>query len=233
MIMHASWPEVPTVWHSDEFEPLVEMHLPRSPVAAGADGRKRAEFKAALRSLAAQVPWMYTGDVSVTIEWTVHLRWRYESDRAEDVDNIVKPIIDAISGPGGSVLDDTQINQVSVSWQTWTRTDRQHIRVSLRSLDHELYLDRRSLVLVEIRPRLCLPMPALSDEPEARQRFLDAIDAEFDAHDRLVELGMGWEDARGVLPIQRLLHRNKLREFSILTPIEYRSGRPAGQDVSR
>lgn len=218
-----AWSDEPQIAFSDEFEPLVELNLPREPVSAGADGRKRRGLKEDIQALTRGVPWMYTGDVSIEIEWTVHLRWRYESDRAVDVDNIVKPILDGLTGPDGILIDDTQVNHVSVHWTTWTRTDRQHVRISIRSLDQDLY-EQRGFALIEIRPRLCLPAPAVPDDEVARNILMDAWSMQFDTQDHLMESGVAWETARAVLPIQRVFHRNKLAGFTIITPEQYRSG---------
>jgi hypothetical protein len=163
---------------------------------------------------------------SVTIEWTVHLKWRYESDRAVDVDNIVKPILDGLAGPDGVLIDDTQVNQVSVNWITWARTDRQHLRIDLRSLDLDLY-EQKGFALVEVRPSLCLPLPLLDGHPEGRQLFATAIQRHFDTCDELLALGAPWETARGVLPIQRLFHLNKVTRFEAMSWQEYVAGQPA------
>lgn len=222
--MLESWPEEPTVWFGFEFEPLVTIHLPREPVSQGADGRKRRGLIADLQDLTRRVPWMYTGDVSVVIEWTVHLKLRYESDRAVDVDNIVKPILDGITGPDGVLIDDTQVNHISVNWITWTRTDRQHLKVELRSLDLDLY-EQKGFALVEVRPALCLPLPALANSPDGRRLFSQAIQRQFETHDKLLRMGLAWDTARGILPVQRLFHRNKVTKFDVMSWEEYVEGR--------
>jgi hypothetical protein len=38
---------------------------------------------------------LLSGDVQVGIEWTLHEEARYEQDAAPDVDNILKPLLDA------------------------------------------------------------------------------------------------------------------------------------------
>jgi Holliday junction resolvase RusA-like endonuclease len=192
-------------------------------VSQGASSRKKRALTAELRELTEQVPWMYTGDVSVTIEWTVHLRWRYESHSAVDVDNMVKPILDAIAGPRGILIDDTQVNHVSVNWTTWTRTDRQHLKIEVRSLDLDLY-EQKGFPLVEARPALFLPLPALLDNPKARGVLWNGVAKQFEAYDQLSELGASWEAARAILPIQRLFHRNKVKPFTLLTPEQYVAG---------
>jgi hypothetical protein len=125
-----------------------------------------------LRELAGKVPWFYTGDVSVEIEWTVHVRTRYESHKSVDIDNIAKPILDGVSGIGGCLIDDSQVQHVSVYWTTWTREDREHLRITIRSNAPDLTADR-ALVMVEIRPGLCLPMETFESRPGLRRSLLD------------------------------------------------------------
>lgn len=225
--MTEPWPEDPTILFGDEFEPLVTIHLPREPVSQGADGRKRRGLMGELQNLTRQIPWMYTGDVSVNIEWTVHLKWRYESDRAVDVDNIIKPLLDGITGPDGVLIDDTQVNHVSVNWTTWTRTDRQHLRIDIRSLDLDLY-EQKGFALVEVRPTLYLPLPAIDADPDGRLLFSEVIQQQFATHEKLVALGTSWDTARAILPVQRLFHRNKLTGFDLMSWDDYVAG-PASE----
>lgn len=221
--MSTPWPEDPTVFHSDEFDPVVELHLPRGPVSSGADARKRRGFKNELGQLTTQIPWTFTADVSVIIEWTVDLRWRYGSDRAVDVDNILKPILDGITGPRGCLLDDTQVNQVSVNWTTWTRTDRQHLKIGITSLDPGGYMPR-DLAIVAIVPKVCLPVWRLPDDEPARHLVMDIYESQYRTHQEMLDIGLAWEAAQGVLPAQRPFHPNKLAAFDIFTPDQYRSG---------
>jgi Holliday junction resolvase RusA-like endonuclease len=200
--MEDPWPDEPTIQFSDDFEPVVVIHLPREPVSTRAAGRKKGRLQAELRDLTKRVPWTYTGDVAIEIEWTVHLRWRCESDRAVDVDNIVKPILHGIAGTDGVLIDDTQVNHISVNWITWARADRQHLKIQLSSLDPQMY-DTRGFSLVEVRPPLCLPLPALDEEG---RRLLWSM---LEKHRRARPTsghGVGWDQARVVLPGQRLFH---------------------------
>ena len=221
--MTSPWPDEPTIEFSKEFEPFVTLHLPREPVSQGASGKKRRGLIADVQGLTRDVPWMFTGDVTVRIEWLLHPRWKYESDRALDVDNILKPIIDGLRGPDGVLIDDTQLNHVSVNWMDWTRTDRQHLRIDVRSIDPWLYSDK-GFQLVEVRAGLCLPLPDLPDKPDARAAAWRMVANGFDGFDELERLGATWENADLIRPIQRVFRTNKVTDFPLISPEQYVAG---------
>ena len=187
-----------------------------------ATGKARQQLAQQLASLTAKVPWVFSGDVSVEIEWTVRLKWRYESDRAQDVDNIVKPILDGISGPTGCLIDDTQVNHVSVHWTTWIRPDRQHLKISIRSLDPWVYLPR-GFKLVQLNNGYVIPLPHL-DDARLRQLLVEATEKQMETFEALQGTGLAWESAQHVLPVQRYFHPNKLSRFQIITADDYQTG---------
>ena len=219
--MNDPWPDTATITLLDSFGLAAEIHLPQSPVSAQAKSKPKKALKKALTQLTETAEWVFTGDVSVTIEWTVDRVWRHENHKVPDLDNIVKPVLDGLVGPSGIILDDTQVSHLEVYWISWTRTDRQHLKITIDALDPSDRIDRPFSV-VEVRPALCQILPADLDA-SARAVLCDAISAAWDANDRLESLGVVRSTARHVVPMGRVIHRNKLSEFPVLALEDYRS----------
>ena len=87
--------------------------------------RKKQKLKNAILQVIKGATYYLTGEVQIEIEWLVHERERYETDSSPDIDNIVKPMLDALSGLHGILIDDCQVQAVSCHWIDWTRNDHQ------------------------------------------------------------------------------------------------------------
>src|SRR5689334_20678474 len=64
-------------------------------------------------------PYLLSGDVEIRITWLIHEREHYFGVHAPDIDNILKPLLDGISGPEGILVNDCQVQSVSCSWIDW------------------------------------------------------------------------------------------------------------------
>ena len=80
---------------------------------------EKEAFSASIRVQMGDCAYLLSGDVKVTIEWTLHEQDRCESDAPSDVDNILKPMLDALGGPGGVLIDDCQVQAVDCRWLDW------------------------------------------------------------------------------------------------------------------
>lgn len=103
----------------------VIVQLPVAPVSLQASRAQKEVITNAIRSAIADHGFILTNDVKISIEWLVNEQRRYETDAAPDVDNIIKPIIDALCGPQGVLVDDCQVQFVSCHWIDWERDDQQ------------------------------------------------------------------------------------------------------------
>lgn len=107
----------------------------------------------------------FVGDAEVCIQWEIHQGNRYLTNRAADVDNIIKPVLDALSGPDGVLVDDCQVRYVSSQWKDWDVAEDQ-AQIVVRALTGSV-IERADIcfVRVPVRERLYVPFPrsALKD----------------------------------------------------------------------
>jgi Holliday junction resolvase RusA-like endonuclease len=62
--------------------------------------------------------WLICGKVQLEIHWFLNSVERQETDKVGDLDNITKPLIDALCGISGVLIDDSQINSIHATWVT-------------------------------------------------------------------------------------------------------------------
>jgi Holliday junction resolvase RusA-like endonuclease len=194
--------------------------------------QSKAEAKkllvAAIRNETRSLEYILTGDVSVDIEWLVHERTRYESDTSPDVDNVVKPMLDAFAGPDGLIIDDCQIQSVTVSWIDWAYSEQQ-LRINFRYSPDE-WTRRAGLRFVQFGGALCLPIAeGLTD---------DMLSTVLDHYERTLVMAQEFEVLSGdyylsriVLPVQRLFHRTRIHGFHVVSLSDARAALCPAQTV--
>lgn len=86
-----------------------------APISYSAGGKKRAAFR---EEIQAELKNKFFYSHEVRLEITLHLDMQtvLETDATADVDNYAKAILDGLKGPGGILLDDTQIQALSTCW---------------------------------------------------------------------------------------------------------------------
>ncbi|MHA7862980.1 RusA family crossover junction endodeoxyribonuclease [Flagellimonas marinaquae] len=82
------------------------------PVSLQSSSRKKEFIKNEIRKTTSKLKYLLSGDVKVEIQWILHEQERYESGESPDIDNIIKPILDGISGPNGILIDDCQVQTI-------------------------------------------------------------------------------------------------------------------------
>lgn len=176
----------------------------------------------AVRAVVAPYQYLLSGDVKVEIEWSISQRARYESDSAADVDNIVKPILDAMSGPDGILVDDCQVQELTCYWTGgYLYPAEERVSIKLK-FDPDAYYAKAGLQFLHIEKGLCYPIHGDVGSEFALRQAEHIIDRFQGARD-MVARGTDLASARLTLPIQRVFHRSKIGAFRTITIEEMRS----------
>jgi len=183
------------------------------PISLQADGKRKAEFKLALgQAVKVATSGIYTHDVEVTLAWYIEEHRRYQTHIVADLDNVMKPILDAITGPDGVLIDDNQIQSIKASWLTpgayGTGFD-----LTLEPLMTGDYCTRDGLSFVEFSADRCYLVPGGVKGHE--DLFVGAYRQAVFAYRTQLEAGIVEEVARSVLPIARPFPRARLSRFDI------------------
>ena len=196
----------PDLGHTD-----LEFELTVNPV--GRQSGNKAEyraFKEAVASCVRSVQYLLSGDVQLEICWYIHERERYETDRSPDIDNILKPILDGMSGPNGLLIDDCQVQALDCRWIDHTEED-QSLSVRVRFMSDE-WVTKEALVFVHLVRSLYFPIN-LNLPPEVIPILLAMVEKMITARDEVESRTGKYYLAKRLMPIQRVFHKSRLEHF--------------------
>jgi hypothetical protein len=86
-----------------------------SPVPYGSGAAQRGEFRNAVQA-ELNNNWLYSNEIHIDITLYVDVQTTLETDKNADLDNYCKSILDALKGPNGIMIDDTQVQALSIHW---------------------------------------------------------------------------------------------------------------------
>jgi len=199
---------------------VLEFSVVTEPVSLQAKKKKKQKLKNVIHQVIKGVKYYLSGEVQIEIEWLVHERERYETDSSPDIDNIVKPMLDALSGQHGILIDDCQVQAVSCNWIDWTQSDQQ-INFRIKYLSDEWIL-KDSLFFVDFGNNLCFPVHS-NWTKGAIVTILDAVEDMLLARQEIEQKSEDYYAAKQIMPIQRLFHRTRLEGQYIVKKDEYLS----------
>ena len=110
----------------------IEFSIERAPVSLQAKGKRKREFKKQVAARVEKAGFLLSGDVRVHMQWHVHEEKRYETSTSADIDNIIKPLLDAICGPKGILIDDNQVQSIQCFWVDSYVYDREKIDIRIK-----------------------------------------------------------------------------------------------------
>ena len=204
--------EVPSIFGEFEFS------VDEEPVSQQAKSQTKKPLKKSIQQKIKNLQYTLTGDLKIEIRWMVYPKHRYESHKAVDIDNIIKPILDSLAGPYGLMVDDTQIQDIGCYWMDWTDQEKHRIDIKVKHSPDE-FLKKQGLEFMEIKSGLCLPISIwfengveYSDDKafKAKKIIAETWKKQFELSDKCEKDGLDWHSASFVRPIQRLFHKNKL-----------------------
>ena len=155
-----------------------------------------------------------SGDVTVEVEWRVSEEARYETDKSPDVDNILKPLLDALDGPCGILIDDNQVQHVSCNWtDSYTGREQLDIRIGYQP---DEWLNRSSLYFVQVHSALCVALDG--DKPiQAQKKLIEQYSRSLENKAIAKEKGVDYYTAIAEMPLQRVFHKTRLQGFEVIT----------------
>lgn len=207
----------------------LDFRIDLAPVSVQASRAQKDVVTAEIRTQTRPVEFLISGDVSVDVEWFIQEGERYETDRAPDVDNILKPIIDAFCGPEGVLIDDCQVQSVAVHWldSVDAESDKQAFQVRIKAHDPDAWRRKADLTFVHLGKALCFPISG-GMRPDALRMVLDTLSRALDLRATLLKEGIPRSEARSAMPIQRLFHKSRLRDFKVVDATDLLSGASQG-----
>jgi len=186
------------------------------PVRFKASRTRKDLLTSLIRANTSKKQYLLTGEVKVDVEWMIHEQDRHESPRSPDIDNILKPILDALQGPNGIMVNDSQVQEISCRWVDWTLR-KQRLNMRIRHFEDE-WIEKEGLIFVRMTPTLCMPhnstLPA-----EVALVIIGAWEQQFATRTKLLEMKADYYAANRVTSVQRPFHISRVHGFPTV-PLE-------------
>lgn len=204
------------MWNAHPPPGILNFELDLKPASLQSAGRLRKRVKARVAENVAAAPYMLSGEVEVAVTWLLHEKHRYQGVHSPDIDNILKPLLDGMSGPEGLLVNDCQVQSVRCSWIDWTSQEHR-LQFELRFSPDE-WFPKKSLLWVEIRDKLCMPLH--TDLPlEVQGSMVDAWQRTYQLRHEVIAAAGSYDAGRHIGFVQMPFHRARLKGFEVV-PIE-------------
>ena len=137
----------------------LELHIEFDRIVSVQSKKKtRDELRSAIQGELSKFKWICTGPVNIEFLWYLHATQRQETDQVGDIDNITKPIIDALTGSAGLLIDDSQIGSLHTFWQSRNHeTEKDVLYIRIYFINDEC-LKKDNLIFVQYAGAMCLPL---------------------------------------------------------------------------
>jgi Holliday junction resolvase RusA-like endonuclease len=177
------------------------------PVSLQSSSVKRDFIKAEIRKTTNSLNYLLSGDVKIEIQWLVYEQERYESANAPDMDNIIKPIVDGLTGPYGVLIDDCQVQTIGSHWIDWGKHEHQ-INVSIKYIPDD-YVSKTNLIFVHLGSNLYIPMR--SDLPRsAVEIIINHLEKGMSLRNEVLRQTGDYYQAKLFMSTQRLFHKSRV-----------------------
>ncbi len=130
----------------------IEIVIDHPPVSQQSKDSKR-HFKERVRGSVSSAKYLITGDLQLSVAWLVVEETRYHSEGGPDLDSILKPMIDGLTGPQGLMIDDCQIQAIDVRWIDQSPDSAQSVELHFRFFGDE-FVFKQNLIFVELGQKL-------------------------------------------------------------------------------
>jgi hypothetical protein len=192
----------------------VSFAIKARPVSLQGSPAAKRELKRLVTRAIFKSQFLLSGEVEFLITLQVHERERYEGIFSPDVDNIIKPLLDALCGSKGILVNDCQVQSVRCSWIDWTRTDH-NLLFEIRH-EPDAWIPKKNLVWVEVADKLCMPLNT-DAKPAVQEAMLAVWQRMFSTRKELLKRGADYYEALTVMPIQRPFFKARLKGFKVIS----------------
>lgn len=165
---------------------------------------KRAALKKKLQELTCQSEYIVTGTCWIAIDYYCQHVRREKNPGVYDIDNIIKPILDGLTGAGGLIVDDVVVNRVIVNWIDTPHDDWFEIEIEYPDL---LFSRKEGLVFLKSPSGWCFPS---SEELISNADYMALASRYFTTWESISSED-GYYKSVLELPIQNFIYYEKLR----------------------
>lgn len=188
-------------------EGILEFNIDIPPISREARRKHKDAIIRSIREITTNYEYIITEDVQIDIIWKVSEQIRYETGGTAD--NIIKPILDALSGPSGLIIDDCQVQYISCLWLDYGDVP-EHFDIKMK-FDADGWLLKSDLIFVQLEKGLCVPISFKNNN--CVKLLLESHEAMLKHRNTLMVNGWSYNEARNVMSLQRLFHISRVNRF--------------------
>lgn len=191
-----------------------------SPASVQSKKPVRDAYLDSIKNQFSNFKYLLTGEIILNVTWLLPAKQRFETDAKSDIDNCIKPIIDAFTGSDGLFIDDCQIRGLYICWR--------HIESGNERLVFEFefqgdqYALKEELAFVQLNGALCTPVN-LNWPRAAKAMWATMLVTNQKNKEILEQLGISYPAVAGFLGGNQPFHRTRVREFRVLSLSDFAS----------
>lgn len=189
-----------------------------SPASVQSKKITRERYLDSIRNQFKDLKYILTGEIMLDITWLVSAKNRYETDSKSDIDNCIKPIIDAFTGPEGLFIDDCQIRGLYICWRH-TESEDEKVVFDFR-FQGDQYSLKEELAFIKLDGALCTPVN-LNWPDDVKKLWAEMLIYNEKAKETLERLGASYPSVAGFLAGNQPFHRTRVNEFKVLSLSEF------------
>lgn len=199
---------------------MAEFVVHGSPASVQSKKVVRDAYLASIKNQLAGLKYTLTGEIILNVTWLLPAKQRFETDAKSDIDNCIKPIIDAFTGPDGLFIDDCQLRGLYICWR--------HIESGGERLlfnfefQGDQYALKEELAFVQLDGALCTPVN-LNWPRAAKIMWTAMLQANQKSKEILEKLGISYPAVAGFLGGNQPFHRTRVGEFRVFSLREFSS----------
>lgn len=192
-----------------------------APVSVQAKKVVRDAYIAQIKAELSKFQFVLTGQIFLDVTWHVPAKSRYETDAKADIDNCLKPIIDAFTGPDGIMINDCQLKGLYVCWTDITSSN-ERLQFDFK-FDADHFCDRDSLAFIRLDKGICCPVSTKWGKSE-RIVWVKAIQAGERFKAILEKAGVSYLALAAMTGGGQPFHITRTGGFTILSPEDFVAG---------
>lgn len=190
-----------------------------SPASVQASKYKRDLYINSIKSQFKSLSYILTGDIILDITWLLPMKSRYETNANADIDNCLKPIIDAFTGEDGLFIDDCQLSGLYVCWKHIESEEDERVIFEFKFIASEFSL-KRDLAFVRLENSLCIPVN-LNWPYAAKVMWATSVKLGQASKNVLENLGSYYPAIVGFLGSSRPFHKTRVKGFKVISLDEF------------
>lgn len=192
-----------------------------SPASVQSSKVVRDKYLSRIKEKLSCYRYVLTGSLNLEIVWLVSAKSRHETDAKADIDNCLKPIIDAFTGPDGLFINDCQLQGLYICWRP-SDSLSERLLFEFR-FDADQWCGKERLAFLVLDRALCCPVD-MAWPKVVREEWVSAMRAGKSYKTKLEELGVPYLAVAGMLGGSQPFHRTRTAGFPVLSAETFISG---------